>query len=592
MEKYCPSCSKRFPEALTQCPDDGSPLVRVPEDNLVGQTVDRRYKIVEVIGKGGMGIVYRAEHQILKRPVALKVVRTDIVQDEDSVKRFLTEARAIASLESPHTVTIYDSGVTETGALYYTMELLEGQALSKLLRKRGAIAYPRAVDIACQVCDSLQEAHAKGIVHRDIKPDNIFITRSDEREFVKLVDFGIAKLLDESGDGAVTRSGVVCGTPRYLSPEQISGEKPGPPTDLYALAVVLYEMLAGAPPFAGPTPAKLMQQHLREMPPPLLDKAPAAVTPALDAVLRRALEKEPANRPATAAQFKSALQAALGEVNVDAATLMDTPITPALTKSPLSRAVGDADAPTATWGSASVFTDDETLAAPVTDQAAFDPTLEAPLAGGVDTAPQSFQMAAPTSQAGAVPTKSTGLLWGLVLGVGLALGVAVVVLWAVGWRPGGAGTTEAPPGSQQQVAAPTENAEQPSQAAQQPSQAMPAQAAGNATQQPAGAEDVTASPDVPHDTDNPGLQGPEAQPQAPSGSPDIVVDARSDVAARAAPEVQPSSDSAPQAAKSRPQTAPEKVPEQRPRKTKHKRDQKRKTKTQDDWFDDVDKLPE
>ncbi len=325
-ETYCPACSKRFPDGTEVCPEDGSPLLRVPEEDLVGKTVDRRYRISEIIGQGGMGIVYRAEHQMLQREVALKVVRRDVVQDETAVKRFLTEARAIAALKNPHTVTIYDSGVTEDGALYYTMELLTGQPLSRPLRREGALDYRRAGDIIAQVCESLEEAHAMGILHRDIKPDNIFLVREKGREFAKLVDFGIAKVLGQATDGPMTQTGMWVGTPRYLSPEQVAGEPVGATTDLYALAVVLYELLTGSPPFSGETPAQIMMMHVQDTPQPVPERNPEVTIPiALDKFIRVALEKDPRKRHQTAIDFRQALIGAVADVGAGGASSANGP---------------------------------------------------------------------------------------------------------------------------------------------------------------------------------------------------------------------------------------------------------------------------
>jgi tRNA A-37 threonylcarbamoyl transferase component Bud32 len=313
MERYCPTCSKRYPDGVTECPADKTLLVPVPEEDLLGKVVDNRYLVQGVVGKGGMGVVYRAQHQMLQRTVALKLLRRDVVQDEAAVKRFMTEARAIASLNNRHIVTIFDFGVTPDGALYYAMELLSGSPLSVLIREEGPIAYPRAADLIAQAADALDAAHQKGILHRDVKPDNIFVTVEDGQELAKVVDFGIAKMLADSQEGSLTRTGAVCGTPRYLSPEQISGEKAGPASDLYALGIVLYEMLAGAHPFAGPTPAKVMLQHVQEQPMPVARRRPGVRLPeALDRFLSRALEKEPDRRHGSAADFRHDLLVAAG----------------------------------------------------------------------------------------------------------------------------------------------------------------------------------------------------------------------------------------------------------------------------------------
>jgi serine/threonine protein kinase len=449
-ETYCPACSKRFPDGIEVCPDDGSPLLRVPEEDLVGKTVDRRYRISEIIGQGGMGIVYRAEHQMLQREVALKVVRRDVVQDETAVKRFLTEARAIATLKNPHTVTIYDSGVTEDGALYYTMELLTGQPLSRPLRREGALDYRRAGDIVAQVCESLEEAHAMGILHRDIKPDNIFLVREKGREFAKLVDFGIAKVLGEASDGPMTRTGMLVGTPRYLSPEQVAGEPVGATTDLYALAVVLYELLTGSPPFSGETPAQIMMMHVQDIPQPVPERNPSVTIPvALDKFIRAALEKDPRKRHQTASEFRQALMGAVADVGAGVAVSTTGPNS--LDGSSDSVAVATANtemdiAQKVIGANAGV---DETLAAPGIPERTVTSPLElkdsalpaSPVPFALETEETAEVVPVPTAPMQLDPTEGyeqvdSGVVargrrpwWVLLLG---GLGLLVIVPWATG----------------------------------------------------------------------------------------------------------------------------------------------------------------
>ena len=447
-ETYCPACSKRFPDGTVVCPEDGSPLLRVPEEDLVGKTVDRRYRISEIIGQGGMGIVYRAQHQMLQREVALKVVRRDVVQDETAVKRFLTEARAIAALKNPHTVTIYDSGVTEDGALYYTMELLTGQALSRALRRDGALDYRRAGDIVAQICESLEEAHAMGILHRDIKPDNIFLVREGGREFAKLVDFGIAKVLGETADGPMTRTGMLVGTPRYLSPEQVAGEPVGPTTDLYALAVVLYELLTGTPPFSGETPAQIMMMHIQDIPQPVLERNPGVSIPeALDQLLRMALSKDPRKRYQTAQEFRVALRAAVADVGVEATPHVETAagdhgfnsvvVATANTEMDLARQLlGGSSGIDETLAAPGI--PERTVTAPLESMEAVPQTLPEPPGQETATVPviavatEPLQLA-PTAgyEQVAVPVVARGKRpWWLLLAGGL--GLVVLVPWATG----------------------------------------------------------------------------------------------------------------------------------------------------------------
>lgn len=291
---------------------DGSHLVSLSDRDLTGEVLDERYTILEQIGKGGMGVVYKAEQAMIKRIVALKVLRRDVVRDETSVKRFLNEARATASLESQHTVTLLDFGVTRDGLLYYTMELMKGQALSRLIKKEAPLDYKRAARLMVQVCDSLEEAHENNILHRDIKPDNIFVTIKRGKESVRVLDFGIAKIVGDTAMDTVTRTGMIIGTPMYLSPEQALGNPAVPSSDLYSLAIVFYEMLAGSPPFKGNTPMKTMLKHLHEKPPTLQDKNPAVEVPkSVDLFLQRAMEKEPGDRFKSARAFRKALVKAL-----------------------------------------------------------------------------------------------------------------------------------------------------------------------------------------------------------------------------------------------------------------------------------------
>ena len=216
-EKYCPRCFTKFPSSLKKCPKDGQHLVCLMERDLTGEVLDDRYTVMGLVGRGGMGVVYKAEQHLIKRIVALKVLRREVVQDETSVKRFLNEARAIASLQNPHTITLHDFGVTHDGLLYYTMELLKGNPLSMLIKNEAPIDYQRAAGFIIEACDSLQEAHENNILHRDLKPDNLFVIKRWDKEHIKVLDFGIAKLVGDTSMETVTKTGMVIGTPRYLS---------------------------------------------------------------------------------------------------------------------------------------------------------------------------------------------------------------------------------------------------------------------------------------------------------------------------------------------------------------------------------------
>lgn len=327
MDKCCPKCFRKYPHSVERCEDDGSYLFIPGDKDLTGEVLDGRYTVLECIGRGGMGVVYKAEQAMLKRIVALKVLRREIVQDEQSVKRFMREAQAIASLKCRYTITVHDFGVTKEGLLYYTMELLEGEPLSSVILNQGALNPYRAARLILQTCESLKEAHQLGILHRDLKPDNLFLLNSEETEEVRVVDFGIAKLIDESAKEAMTNTGMIIGTPRYLSPEQALGNEVVPASDMYSLAICFYEMLAGVPPFMAETPMKTMWAHIRDPVPLLRDLNPGVEVPKnVELFLETALQKEPQDRYQSAVEFRDALRRALEEHSASPETVSLGPL--------------------------------------------------------------------------------------------------------------------------------------------------------------------------------------------------------------------------------------------------------------------------
>jgi len=315
MEKVCPKCNKSFALDVMFCPDDQERLIVIRGELLTeGAVIDERYRILSLLGKGGMGAVYRAYQLLMDREVAFKVLKSDM-GDPSVVKRFFIEAKSASRLTHPNTITIFDFGQTKEGLLYMAMELVKGQSLAKLIKDCGAIPAERCVHIISQICDSISEAHAQGIIHRDLKPDNILIEKKDwDPDFVKVLDFGIAKLVGGSDGTAVTKTGIVCGTPQYMSPEAITGQPITPAADLYSLGIILYEMLSGVPPFQAETPMKLLLSHLNEQPKSLVVPGTNIEIPVqLDRFIMRVLSKKPEARPATARQFKEELQASLRE---------------------------------------------------------------------------------------------------------------------------------------------------------------------------------------------------------------------------------------------------------------------------------------
>lgn len=303
------------PAEATTVPEAGPPVRRLPGDLPVGAVVDRRYQVLSVIGRGGMAAVYRALQLGTGRQVALKVLhcQTATLQPQ----RFAIEARATSALRSPHTITVYDFGEAPDGTLYLAMELLEGEPLDALLADHGVLPWRRAAELVAQVCSSLAEAHEQGIVHRDLKPSNVFVCRSRTGgDSARVLDFGIAKLRGGAGVTNLTGTGMVLGTPRYMAPEQAMGEPVDGRTDLYALGVLLYELLTGRPPFDASLPISLMMQHCHDpVPPPerLHPELAHQLPPSLRSLLFELLAKEPEERPPSASLVRDHLLATLAQ---------------------------------------------------------------------------------------------------------------------------------------------------------------------------------------------------------------------------------------------------------------------------------------
>jgi serine/threonine-protein kinase len=278
-----------------------------------------QYTLEEKLGSGGMGEVWRARHRLLIRPAALKLVRPEALGSSPAgpdvlLRRFEREARATAGLRSPHTVQLYDFGVTDDGTLYYAMELLEGVDLETLVRRFGPVPAERAVHILRQACRSLAEAHAAGLVHRDIKPANLFIVRAGgERDFIKVLDFGLVKLGETRADPEsvkLTLTGAVAGTPAYIAPEMVLGEDHvDARADLYSLGCVGYWLLTGQLVFDADTAMKMMLAHAHTPPRPPSSRTELAIPAALDEAILACLAKDPADRPQTADDLIARLDA-------------------------------------------------------------------------------------------------------------------------------------------------------------------------------------------------------------------------------------------------------------------------------------------
>jgi tRNA A-37 threonylcarbamoyl transferase component Bud32 len=283
-------------------------------DPLVGTLIGDRYRVLAPLGRGGMGTVYRVEHLMMKKELALKLLHPELGRLDEVAKRFEREAEAAARLDHPNIITVTDFGRTPDGMLFLVMELLSGPSLGQVLRPDGEHGQPlpseRAIHIMKQVLRALELAHASGIIHRDLKPENIvLIERDGDPDFVKLLDFGIAKITHgQSATESLTQAGVVFGTPEYLSPEQAMGEEADGRADLYAAGVLFYEMLTGRRPFIAASKVEVLSMHLTREPDPMHKVAPdAQIAPALERVVEQAMAKKRAERFPTAGAFLAAL---------------------------------------------------------------------------------------------------------------------------------------------------------------------------------------------------------------------------------------------------------------------------------------------
>jgi eukaryotic-like serine/threonine-protein kinase len=314
--KICPVCSTEYPDDVKFCSNDGQTLrAAAPTTDLVGQVVADRYHVIKKLGEGGMGQVYLAEHVKMGRRSAIKVMNPSMVHDPDAVARFNREASNASRITHPNVCAIYDFGETPEGLIYLAMEFIEGEPLTNLLERDGALPVQRAVGIFMQVADALQAAHDLGIVHRDLKPDNIMIMRSrDGTDVVKVVDFGIAKAVggDEAGQ-KVTKTGLVVGTPEFMSPEQLSGDKVDGRSDLYSLALVFYRTLTGKLPFEAETVQETMIKRLTDEPKPLTATRPdLQFPPGLQPTLDSALTRSPVDRYQSVTKFSSDVASVVG----------------------------------------------------------------------------------------------------------------------------------------------------------------------------------------------------------------------------------------------------------------------------------------
>lgn len=345
----CPSCNTLNSDSALFCRDCGRRLADNPQapagtDHLltqaatlplsnitaqvneldlpIGTVFDNRYRIDEKLGSGGMGTVYRGTRLLIGDEVAIKLLQPKEVARHQPVERFQREAQAAARLKHANAVNVYDFGVNSEGIFYLVMELVKGESVRTIIKRRGPFTLTAAAEVITQVGAALDEAHQQQIVHRDIKPDNIMVQPTIDGLRVKVLDFGIAKLRDD--DAHLTQTGSVMGTPHYMSPEQCLGEELDSRSDVYSLGVVLYEMLAGVVPFSSPTSTAVVIQHVNQPPPPLRSLNPA-IPAAVETVVLRALEKRRELRPSSAGALASEFSAA---VHPSSATTIGNPSVP------------------------------------------------------------------------------------------------------------------------------------------------------------------------------------------------------------------------------------------------------------------------
>ena len=320
--KICPQCGTEYELDQRFCPKDGSTLKsQGATTDIVGTIIADRYHVLKKLGEGGMGTVYLAEHVKMGRKSAVKVMNPGMVNDADAISRFNREAANASKISHTNVASVYDFGETTDGLIYLAMEFVEGPALTKIIEQNGALAPLRAADITRQASEALAVAHDMGIVHRDLKPDNIMIAKNrDGSDCVKVVDFGIAKAANNEAQ-KVTKTGLVVGTPEYMSPEQLAGDKLDGRSDIYSLALVAFAMMTGKLPFPGETVQESMIARLTDEPRKLIEmKADVQWPPAVQAVMDKALQRDADLRYASASEFGRDLFKAVSAMPESAAT--------------------------------------------------------------------------------------------------------------------------------------------------------------------------------------------------------------------------------------------------------------------------------
>ncbi len=358
MSVACRVCMSVSPDGSAFCGSCGAPLGATPSltpattvrprptppgtDALVGRVVAGRFKVLELLGQGGMGKVYKALHLGLDKVVCIKTLRPALLEDPTIVGRFEREAKAASRLDHANSIHVLDFGQDESGTLFLVMEFVPGRDLRRVLRDEFPLGEARIVKLVAQVLAALSRAHAQGVIHRDLKPENILVTERDgEKDFVKVLDFGIAKIADGSMPG-ITRQDLICGTPEYMSPEQARGAAFDHRADLYAIGVILYQLATGELPFLGTSAMDTLTKHVNDPLVPVRTKRPEAqVSAAFEDLVARALSKDPAKRPQNADEFRRELLAITAEPATEPEVAR---VAPKVTKKPVIEDDFDAEA--------------------------------------------------------------------------------------------------------------------------------------------------------------------------------------------------------------------------------------------------------
>ncbi len=319
--KKCPACSREFTGTLVVCKHDGTLLIPIKEDLMIGTTLADKYRIESEIGRGGMSVVYKGRHELMDRMVAIKMLQAQLVNDQTSIKRFKQEAKAASCLTHANVITVYDCDVSPAGQPYLVMDYLEGESLADIIKRENGVSEERALNIFIQACDALEHAHAKGVLHRDLKSSNIMLVDFEGKtDVVKVVDFGIAKLMPNSGKQSqnLTQTGEIFGSPIYMSPEQCLGSHLDQRSDIYSMGAMLYESLMGQPPLMGDTIIDTMQMHVSTMPASFADmRHDLQIHPQFEAVVFKSLEKRPEDRYDSMEQFRDALAHVARTIEMD-----------------------------------------------------------------------------------------------------------------------------------------------------------------------------------------------------------------------------------------------------------------------------------